>query len=157
MNFAQLTSVMLEFGAYTAMNNDGGGSSTLVIDGTVRNTPSDGSERIVANHLAILMADHTDPNCAGQENSRVCIDDTQMRTCTGGLDRGVGDCGYYGLTCEQEGLFAYCVDPRCVNGGQNALCIGETAIAFCKDGVYSEGDCAGFGLPCVEGFGTAWC
>ncbi|MFH1808347.1 MAG: phosphodiester glycosidase family protein [Pseudomonadota bacterium] len=157
MNFAELTAVMLEFGAYNAMNNDGGGSSTLVIHGAVQNTPSDGGERIVANHLGIMVADHTDATCVGAENSRVCTDNTNMRTCTGGLDRGVGDCGYYGLRCEQKEQFAYCVDPRCTNGGQQAVCAGNTAIGFCTDGVYSEGDCAGFGLPCVSGLGTAWC
>ena len=61
------------------------------------------------------------------------------------------------LTCEEDGLFAYCVDPRCVNGGQESLCLDETRIGICEDGVYREGDCAGFGLPCVEGLGTAWC
>jgi len=157
MTFGELTAVMMEFGAYNAMNNDGGGSSTYFANGTVRNIPSDGSERTVANHLAIMVADHTDPACVGVENSRQCIDNTQMRTCTGGLDRGTGDCAFYGLTCEQEGLFAYCVDPRCVNGGQASLCLDQTRIGICEDGVYREGDCAGFGLPCVEGFDTAWC
>jgi hypothetical protein len=157
MNFAELTAVMMEFNAHNAMNNDGGGSSTLFASGSVQNVPSDGSERVVANHLAVMVSDHTDPECVGVENSRQCIDNTQMRTCTGGLNQGVGDCAAYGLTCEQDGLFAYCVDPRCVNGGQQSFCLDETQIAICEDGVYREGDCAGFGLPCVEGFGTAWC
>jgi len=157
MTFGELSAVMMEFGAWTAMNNDGGGSSTLWASGTVQNVPSDGAERVVANHLAILVSTQTDPACVGVENSRLCIDDSQMRTCIGGLDRGVGDCAVYGLTCEEEGLFAYCVDPRCVNGGQESLCLDDTRIGICEDGVYREGDCAGFGLPCVEGFGTAWC
>jgi hypothetical protein len=112
---------------------------------------------VVANHLGILVSDHTDPGCVGVENSKQCVDATQFRTCIGGLDRGLSDCGYYGLACETEELFAYCVDPRCVNGGQNSFCLDGTRIAICEDGVYREGDCAGFGLPCVEGFGTAWC
>lgn len=157
MTFADLTAVMVEFGAYNAMNNDGGGSSTLFAAGSVQSIPSDGSERVVANHLAIMVSDHTDPDCVGVENSRLCIDLTQMRTCTGGLDRGTGDCAAFGLTCEEDGLFAYCVDPRCVNGGQESLCLDDTRIGICEDGVYREGDCAGFGLPCVEGFDTAWC
>ncbi len=157
MNFAELTAVMMEFGAYNAMNNDGGGSSTLVASGSVQNTPSDGSERVVANHLGIMVSSQTDPDCVGVENSRLCIDGQQLRTCTGGLDRGLGDCGVYGLTCEDDGLFGYCVDPRCVNGGQESLCLDDTRIGICEDGVYREGDCAGFGLPCVEGFDTAWC
>jgi hypothetical protein len=157
MTFADLTAAMVEQGAHQAMNHDGGGSSTLVIGGAIQNVPSDGAERTVANHLAVMIADHVDDACVGQESSRTCTDGTQMRTCIGGLDRGLGDCAIYGLTCEQEGLFAYCVDPRCTNGGQLNVCVDETRIGFCTDGVYSEGDCAGFGLPCVEGLGTAWC
>jgi uncharacterized protein (TIGR03382 family) len=157
MSFAELTAVMIEFGAYNAMNNDGGGSSTLYASGSVQNIPSDGSERVVANHLGIMVSGQTDPNCVGVENSRLCIDGQHLRTCTGGLDRGLGDCGVYGLTCEDDGLFGYCVDPRCVNGGQQSQCLDDTRIGICEDGVYREGDCAGFGLPCVEGFDTAWC
>ena len=50
-----LASLMQGFGAYTAMNLDGGGSSTLWVKGEGDvNQPSDGSERTVANHLAVL-------------------------------------------------------------------------------------------------------
>jgi hypothetical protein len=157
MNFAELTAVMMEFGAWNSINHDGGGSTTLVIGGSVQNVPSDGAERVVANHLGVLISDHTDATCVGVENSKQCVDATQFRTCIGGIDRGLSDCGAFGLTCETEGLFAYCVDPRCVNGGQVSFCLDATRIAMCEDGVYSEGDCAGFGLPCVEGLGTAWC
>lgn len=157
MTFAELTAVMMEFGAHDAINHDGGGSTTLVIGGAIQNVPSDGAERVVANHLAVAISDHTDPACVGVENSKQCVDETQFRTCIGGVDRGLSDCGYFGLTCETDGQFAYCVDPRCVNGGQNSFCLDDTRIAMCVDGVYSEGDCAGFGLPCVEGFDTAWC
>jgi hypothetical protein len=157
MTFAELTAVMMEFGAYNALNHDGGGSSTLVIGGAIRNVPSDGSERTVANHLGILISDHTDATCAGAENARVCIDATKMRTCTGGIDRGTGDCGVFGLRCEQTGQFAYCVNPNCKNGGQKNLCLDATHVGMCKDGVYSEGDCAAFGLSCVSGIGNSWC
>lgn len=48
---AQLKSV----GAWMGMNLDGGGSSAMYLQGTgVVNSPSDGSERVVANHLAIF-------------------------------------------------------------------------------------------------------
>jgi hypothetical protein len=157
MTFSELTAVMLEFGAWNAMNSDGGGSSTLVVSGQVKNIPSDGGERVVANHLAVMVAPQTDANCVGRENAKFCVDGTQMRTCTGGVDRGLGDCAYFGLTCEDDGLFAYCVDPRCTAGGNAAFCLDATRIAICEDGLYREGDCAGFGLPCVEGLGTAWC
>jgi len=157
MSFAEMTNVMLEFGAYNAINNDGGGSSTLVINGGIQNVPSDGSERIVANHFGIMVSPRTDPACAGRENSRTCVDGHNMRTCSGGLDRGLGDCGYFGLSCETKDLYAYCVDPRCTNGGQNAVCLDATRVGMCTDGVYGEGDCGYFGLSCVPGNGNATC
>lgn len=54
MTCAQLATLMAEFGADDAVNLDGGGSSTMWIAGSgVINYPSDGAERVVANHLAI--------------------------------------------------------------------------------------------------------
>ncbi|MGV3620343.1 MAG: phosphodiester glycosidase family protein [Archangium sp.] len=52
-----LSKLMLELGAWNAMNLDGGGSSTLWVKGRgVVNTPSDGVERVVGNHLAVILA-----------------------------------------------------------------------------------------------------
>ena len=53
---------LIEFGAYTGLNHDGGGSSTMVFGGTdgnatIINYPSDEKgERIVSNHLGIISA-----------------------------------------------------------------------------------------------------
>ena len=64
MNFPELADLMLSFGAYTAMSLDGGGSSTMVIEGRdgvprILNTLIDegvpGRERAVANHLGIFI------------------------------------------------------------------------------------------------------
>jgi hypothetical protein len=44
---------MRELGAQSALNLDGGGSSTMVIDGAVVNRPSDGRERPVSNALLV--------------------------------------------------------------------------------------------------------
>lgn len=41
--------VLLWLGAYDGINLDGGGSSCLVVEGVVRNRPSDGRERAVGN------------------------------------------------------------------------------------------------------------
>lgn len=42
-------------GAWQGLNLDGGGSSTMYLTGTgILNSPSDGSERTVANHLAVF-------------------------------------------------------------------------------------------------------
>ncbi len=47
--------LMKSLGAYEAVNFDGGGSSTMYINGRgVVNTPSDGVERVVGNHLALF-------------------------------------------------------------------------------------------------------
>jgi GH25 family lysozyme M1 (1,4-beta-N-acetylmuramidase)/uncharacterized protein YgiM (DUF1202 family) len=64
MNFPELADLMISYGAYTAMNLDGGGSSSMVIQGVnkqpvVLNTPFDedqiGHMRAVANHLGIFL------------------------------------------------------------------------------------------------------
>jgi exopolysaccharide biosynthesis protein len=49
----ELAAFMRARGAYAAVALDGGASSTLVVNGALGNTPSDGVERTVANHLAI--------------------------------------------------------------------------------------------------------
>jgi hypothetical protein len=62
LTVAELASLMDKAGADDAVNLDGGGSSTFVtrVPGattvTVRNTPSDGTERAVANGLAVFSA-----------------------------------------------------------------------------------------------------
>lgn len=45
-----------ELGACAAMNLDGGGSSAMWITDEIVNRPSDGNERRVANHLAVVHA-----------------------------------------------------------------------------------------------------
>ncbi|HEY3450462.1 MAG TPA: phosphodiester glycosidase family protein [Myxococcales bacterium] len=51
----QLGQILLSLGAWDGMNFDGGGSSALWLatEGVVNN-PSDGSQRVVANHLGVL-------------------------------------------------------------------------------------------------------
>jgi hypothetical protein len=58
-------------GAYMAMGLDGGGSSTLVMDGATKNAPSDGVERTVANHLAVKFG----PLSTGRVMGRICKGD----------------------------------------------------------------------------------
>jgi len=60
MSLPELADFMIDIGAETAVNLDGGGSSTLVVRHTVKNSPSDGSERLVANSLqAVSLAPQT--------------------------------------------------------------------------------------------------
>jgi exopolysaccharide biosynthesis protein len=62
--FVELADLLVEYGAYEAMNMDGGGSSTMVIEGedgkaVILNSPIDnyipGRERPVANHLGVII------------------------------------------------------------------------------------------------------
>jgi exopolysaccharide biosynthesis protein len=64
MTFPELADAMITFGAYTAVNMDGGSSSTMVIRGIngepiLINRPIDlnipGKESPVANHLGIFL------------------------------------------------------------------------------------------------------
>lgn len=55
MTCDELAGVMTQAGAFDAVNIDGGGSSTLwLANGGVMNQPSDGHERTVANHMAVI-------------------------------------------------------------------------------------------------------
>ena len=55
MTLVELAGVMRELGAWQAMNFDGGGSTTMVIDGKVVNRPSDkDGEREVGNALLVV-------------------------------------------------------------------------------------------------------
>jgi exopolysaccharide biosynthesis protein len=53
MTAAELAAFMQARGAYMAMALDGGSSSTLVLDGALASSPSDGVERTVANHIGV--------------------------------------------------------------------------------------------------------
>jgi hypothetical protein len=48
-----LATVMIDAGAFLALELDGGGSSAMCVNGAVVNVPSDGAERPVINHMII--------------------------------------------------------------------------------------------------------
>lgn len=56
MTYPELAALMKRLGCACAMNLDGGGSSTLWLDGQIMNSPSDGRERRVANSLIVVSA-----------------------------------------------------------------------------------------------------
>lgn len=148
--------LLLELGCWSGAMLDGGGSTTLVIEGEVKNNPSDGSLRAVANHLGIVYSDTLDARCA-VSSGRWC-EGTVLGTCQGGRYLGAGDCAAYGAGCEEDGDYAYCVDPRCPDGsGSGARCLDGSSIASCNDGQYSEGDCGVFGLSCGTDAGGSAC
>lgn len=57
MTLLELGALMADVGAWQAINLDGGGSSAIRVDaaGGIVNTPSDGNERVVANHLGVAV------------------------------------------------------------------------------------------------------
>jgi len=54
LTLPELATLMVELGACTAVNLDGGGSSALWLRDRIVNLPSDGVERKVANHLGVV-------------------------------------------------------------------------------------------------------
>lgn len=50
----QSAEIMLNLGAVEAVNFDGGGSSTLIVDGEIRNTPSDKMQRRIGSALFVI-------------------------------------------------------------------------------------------------------
>ena len=76
VTLAQLGTLMHDVGAHDALNFDGGGSTTmwLASDG-VLNAPSDGSERVVANHLAVQAGGNGVPgSCTDDPLEQALID-----------------------------------------------------------------------------------
>jgi hypothetical protein len=58
MTFTEMADFLTtELQATDALNLDGGGSSTMVVDGIVRNVPSDGRQRAIANALLLISED----------------------------------------------------------------------------------------------------
>lgn len=54
LSYYELAEFMSSLGAVDAIAMDGGGSSTMVVEGKVVNRPSDGSQRGVSNSLAVF-------------------------------------------------------------------------------------------------------
>lgn len=63
-NSNELADILLKFGAWDGVNLDGGGSSCMVINGDIMNTPSDGPERAVGNGNLFYSTAPTDENIA---------------------------------------------------------------------------------------------
>lgn len=56
MSLPELADFLISLGAQTAINLDGGGSSTLVVRNAIKNSPSDGGERSVSNSLQVISS-----------------------------------------------------------------------------------------------------
>jgi exopolysaccharide biosynthesis protein len=56
MSLPELTKFMLDLGVYEGMNFDGGGSTAMVVDGKLINSPSDKTgERKVGSGLLVIV------------------------------------------------------------------------------------------------------
>jgi hypothetical protein len=62
MSLTEFADLMIELGCYRALNLDGGGSTTMVVNGEVVNLPSDAAgERPVANALLVVKKQNAEP------------------------------------------------------------------------------------------------
>ncbi|TFC39612.1 phosphodiester glycosidase family protein [Cryobacterium sp. TMT2-42-4] len=145
MTVQEVGRLMLDLGAYNAVNLDGGGSSTLVARlpgtdaSTLVNRPSDGTERVVANSLAFFSSAPTiltvvAISTASQSENADAVFPGLSRTVTGtGLDAN-----YTGLAVDGE--------FRADNGGAvveqtngssatvTGVAPGRTEVSFAADG-----------------------
>jgi uncharacterized protein (TIGR03382 family) len=159
MTFNETIDLMADLGAHDAVMQDGGGSSTLVVNGTrVNNLPANqSSERTVSNHLALIRADGNAPQCASRKKGRWCTGDT-IKTCSAGRFES-GNCAAFGAACREDGNWAFCVDPRC-RAGQGTHCAGDKLVTCTPraDGNYDvvEAACPA-GQACSGAAGSAAC
>jgi exopolysaccharide biosynthesis protein len=74
MTLAELATFFVErLGVCSALNLDGGGSTTMTINGKVVNRPSDGVERPVGNQLAVI-AGKDSPACENEAAAKKATD-----------------------------------------------------------------------------------
>ncbi|MBN2358658.1 MAG: phosphodiester glycosidase family protein [Deltaproteobacteria bacterium] len=108
MTCAELAALMREMGAYTAINLDGGGSSTMWLRSLgVVNDPSDGSERTVSNHLAVQANGSGAPGSCDWSIDEVILQASQLD----GGDSDVDGDGRADL-CARAAAGYYCYPSR---------------------------------------------
>ncbi|MFZ5481521.1 MAG: phosphodiester glycosidase family protein [Myxococcota bacterium] len=97
---------MADRGAFWAIMLDGGGSTTMVLDGVRQNALPDGSgERTVANHLALVYpVDGVVGAAAAGAGWWLATDDGRVRAYGGASD--LGDASGYGLAAPIVGIAA---------------------------------------------------
>ncbi|MBM3123422.1 MAG: hypothetical protein FJZ97_14735, partial [Chloroflexi bacterium] len=97
-------------GAAWGINQDGGGSSTLWVQGEVRNLPSDGTERQVANGLMMIAVEPPD------NSTRYRPADAVLTTTPAALRLGPGD--NYGVAARlPAGILGEIVDHSKLTNG----------------------------------------
>jgi hypothetical protein len=163
MNMTELGNFCLDYlAAVEGLNQDGGGSSTMWVNGEVMNVPSDGSERAVANGLMMVVVEPM------EQSSRFVAGDPVTTVATTGVRVGPGanyavaesvSSGTDGVILEHalggvlatEAYWWEC-DFSGVIGWvpENALLEGECTGDYDGDGVVEASDLPGFEF-CMQG------
>lgn len=134
MTMKELGALLDDLGAYDAMNLDGGGSTTMwLAKSGVVNDPSDGSERVVANHLAV----HADGIASGSAPACIESPDEELLASAHELD------GAATSDIDGDGKA-----DACARASASFRCHPSTGAGF-ADYVALEdlGDAAGFDAP----------
>jgi uncharacterized protein (TIGR03382 family) len=156
-DFAQF---VFDHGCYNGLMLDGGGSSDLVINQVhvTDRPPGEPAERSTHNHLSVIHHQGgVDPLCTNLMNGRRCDGDTLV-TCQGG-SADLGDCPFFGATCEEAQGTAYCVhEALCPHGANADACQDDSVMIRCSLGQPTEFDCGSiFGASCEDTPGSARC
>jgi len=103
MRCTELGSLMKGLGAWNALNLDGGGSSAMYVSGAgTVNDPSDGVERVVANHLGVFATGSGEPGSCDRTWEESALDALDSSTTTDVNGDGRADLcarGGAGVTC----------------------------------------------------------
>ena len=109
ISLIDLADIMIEIGAWRAMNFDGGGSTAMVVGNDVVNTPSDGTERSVRNCVAIYSTAAEEPFTKVQIelDTMKLYREQSFDFAVSGWDqnynpKNVDDWGRVALTCDTE-------------------------------------------------------
>lgn len=119
----ELAEIMKSFGVDRAMNLDGGGSTAMIVNGNSLVRPSDGSERVVANHLGVCQG----PAEAAAGGTLVGVTytngDTKQRV--GGVKVTLGD--GQSVTSDANGVYRF-----------SSLKAGSYTLTFEKEGMATQ-------------------
>ena len=146
---AELAAFLRGRGAHAALALDGGSSASLVLDGVVVSTPSDGVERPVANHLAIKYGALPAGSLVGlicRDDVFACRDDVTLRlpgatvTLDDGRVRTSDANGFYSFTgitprlaCVTVKLAGYKTRVQCQTVGAGLQTYNSVALTMGVD------------------------
>lgn len=128
MSLFELADYMLEWGMHEGVNLDGGGSTTMVVRGSVANSPSDaGGERAVANAIMVVSTAPTGPiailNIKPEEPYIIVGDQLQFSI-------EAFDQYYNPITTWVDSLLTWSCDPAIgVINSQTGLFTADTVLA----------------------------